>query len=72
MARGIEQPPDPTATVPAPRANRDLVGHDSAERELRQLVETGRLPHAILLSGPRGIGKATLAFRFARFLLVDG
>src|SRR5215475_2840375 len=27
------------------------------------------MPHAILLSGPRGIGKATLAFRMARFLL---
>jgi len=38
---------------------------------LRQLVESGRLPHAILLSGPRGIGKATLAFRFARFLLAN-
>ena len=30
------------------------------------------LPHAILLGGPRGIGKATLAFRFARFLLAQG
>ena len=58
--------------VPAPRANPDLVGHESAERELRRLVEAGRLPHAILLSGPRGIGKATLAFRFARFLLANG
>src|SRR5271165_2981432 len=70
MARGLEQ--DATATVPAPRANPDLVGHESAERELRRLVEAGRLPHAILLSGPRGIGKATLAFRFARFLLANG
>jgi DNA polymerase-3 subunit delta' len=72
MARGAELPPDATAAVPAPRANPDLVGHESAERELRRLVEAGRLPHAILLSGPRGIGKATLAFRLARFLLVTG
>jgi DNA polymerase III subunit delta' len=57
------------ARVPAPRANPDLVGHESVERELRRLQEAGRLPHAILLSGPRGIGKATLGFRFARFLL---
>jgi len=71
MARGIEQPADATAAVPAPRANRDLIGHERAERGLRQLVEAGRLPHAILLSGPRGIGKATLAFRFARFLLAN-
>ena len=29
------------------------------------------MPHAVLLSGPRGIGKATLAFRFARFVLAQ-
>jgi len=72
MARGAEQVLDAAVAMPAPRANPDLVGHESAERELRRLVETGRLPHAILLSGPRGIGKATLAFRFARFLLAKG
>ena len=59
-----------TAGVPAPRANPDLLGHESGERELRHLDRLGRLPHAILLCGPRGIGKATLAFRFARFLLM--
>jgi DNA polymerase III subunit delta' len=53
----------------APRENAELLGHENAEDELRRLVEAGRLPHAILLSGPRGIGKATLAFRLARFLL---
>jgi DNA polymerase III subunit delta' len=55
--------------TPAPRANPDLVGHGAIERELRTLYEAARLPHAILLAGPRGIGKATLAFRFARFVL---
>src|SRR5439155_6979120 len=69
MARSVEPPPEPASTVAAPRANPDLVGHEGAERELRRLDEIGRLPHAILLSGPRGIGKATLAFRLARFLL---
>ncbi|HVC52897.1 MAG TPA: DNA polymerase III subunit delta' [Stellaceae bacterium] len=57
------------STIPAPRANPDLAGHEAAERELRRLFETGRLPHALLLSGPRGIGKSTLAFRLARFVL---
>jgi DNA polymerase III subunit delta' len=69
MARGVEPATDGDVGAPAPRANPDLVGHETAERELRRLHELGRLPHAILLCGPRGIGKATLAFRFARFLL---
>jgi DNA polymerase-3 subunit delta' len=55
--------------VLSPRENPDLLGHEGAERELRRLAQAGRLPHAILLCGPRGIGKATLAFRFARFVL---
>jgi DNA polymerase-3 subunit delta' len=58
--------------VPAPRANPHLVGHENAEQDLRRLDQAGRLPHAILLSGTRGVGKATLAFRLARFLLARG
>lgn len=67
MARGMG--PAAEAAVLAARANPHLLGHEGAERELRRLEEAGRLPHAIMLSGPRGIGKATLAFRLARFLL---
>ena len=57
--------------VPAPRANSDLFGHETAESALRRLFEAGRLPHALLLCGPRGIGKATFAFRLARFILAS-
>jgi DNA polymerase-3 subunit delta' len=57
---------------PAPRANPDLIGHEPAEAALRQLFDSLRLPHALLLSGPRGIGKATLAFRLARYVLSGG
>lgn len=54
------------------RANPDLVGHEAAERTLLDACASGRLPHAWLITGPRGIGKATLAHRFARFLLAGG
>jgi DNA polymerase III subunit delta' len=55
--------------APPPRANPDLLGHETIETVLRQNFDAGRLPHALLLSGPRGIGKATLAFRLARYVL---
>src|SRR6516162_2757416 len=58
--------------VGPPRANPVLLGHDEVERELSRLYQASRLPHAILFCGPRGIGKATLAFRLARFVLARG
>jgi DNA polymerase III subunit delta' len=60
------------SSPPPPRSNPDLRGHEAAEGTLRRLFESGRLPHALLLSGPRGIGKATLAYCFARFVLARG
>ncbi len=56
---------------PAPRTNAELLGQSGAERTLLEADRSGRLPHAWLLTGPRGVGKATLAYRFARFLLSD-
>ena len=52
-----------------PRANPLLIGHAPAEILLAEAMTSARLHHAWLLTGPRGIGKATLAFRFARRLL---
>ena len=60
------------ATVPHPARTLDLAGHDAAEATLRRAWDSGRLPHAWLITGPRGIGKATLAYRFARFALNGG
>ena len=52
-----------------PRATADLVGHDDAARTLEEAALSGRMHHAWLIAGPNGVGKATLAFRFARWLL---
>jgi DNA polymerase-3 subunit delta' len=63
---------EPESTVPEPRAQADLVGHAEAETKLLAAWDSGRLPHAWLITGPKGIGKATLAYRFARFALAGG
>jgi DNA polymerase-3 subunit delta' len=53
----------------APRATGVLYGHGEAERTLLEAYRGGCLPHAWLISGPVGVGKATLAYRMARFVL---
>jgi DNA polymerase-3 subunit delta' len=53
----------------APRANPALLGQDRAIAELHRAASGPRLHHAWLITGPPGIGKATLAYRFARWLL---
>lgn len=52
-----------------PRMTPEIFGHKAAEDQFLQLWNAKRLHHAILLHGPRGIGKATLAWRLTRFLL---
>ena len=47
-----------------------LVGHAAALRQIAEIEAADRLPNAILLHGPQGIGKATLAFSLARQILV--
>lgn len=46
-----------------------LIGHKQAEKEFLNLFDSDRLPSSWLITGARGIGKATLAYRIARFLL---
>jgi DNA polymerase-3 subunit delta' len=53
----------------SPRTNSFLYGHADAEHTLLDAYRSGRLPHAWLIAGPLGIGKATLAYRMARFVL---
>ncbi|OYV39592.1 MAG: DNA polymerase III subunit delta' [Acidocella sp. 20-61-6] len=58
--------------IPEPRANPDFLGHDAALATLAHAAGSGRLHHGWLISGQPGIGKATLAYRFARWLLAGG
>jgi DNA polymerase-3 subunit delta' len=55
--------------APLPQENPVLRGHERSEAMLIEAANSGRLAHAWLLAGPRGIGKSTLAYRFARYLL---
>ena len=55
--------------APHPRETAELFGQGRAESILLDAYRSGRLPHAWILGGAEGVGKATLAWRFARFLL---
>ena len=59
-------------SVPHPRETTDLFGHREAETALLNAYRSGRIPHAWLIGGAQGIGKATLAYRMARFVLAHG
>ena len=64
-----KHPEYPRSVAPAPWANLDLIGHVEAESRLASLVAEDRIGSAWIIGGKAGIGKATLAFRLARFLL---
>ncbi|NTU76814.1 MAG: DNA polymerase III subunit delta' [Alphaproteobacteria bacterium] len=49
-----------------------LLGHDEALRQIEDSYASGRMPHAWLIAGPEGIGKATLAYHIAHYVLAGG
>ena len=61
--------PNSESGPPLPIANPDLFDQNKAETIFLDAFNACRLSHAWLLSGVAGIGKATLAFRIARFIL---
>jgi DNA polymerase-3 subunit delta' len=61
--------PDRLEGAPHPRTTQVLYGHADQEAEFLRTFSSGRLHHAWMLTGPKGVGKATLAWRLARFLL---
>ncbi|MGB0720275.1 MAG: DNA polymerase III subunit delta', partial [Bdellovibrionales bacterium] len=70
--------PDTAATAPPadlfthPRFMPFCMGHDDTEQQLLNWHQSGRMPHGIIFAGAKGIGKATLAYRLARFLFKHG
>ncbi|RMF70250.1 MAG: AAA family ATPase [Alphaproteobacteria bacterium] len=60
---------DALARLRAPRMAQGLIGHEQQARQLLEALRGGRIGHAWLFSGERALGKATLAFAFARALL---
>lgn len=69
MTEPIE--PDRVEGAPHPRETMRLIGQEAAEASFLSAYSADRLHHAWLLTGPRGVGKATLAWRIARFLLAE-
>ncbi|OYU17671.1 MAG: DNA polymerase III subunit delta' [Rhodobacteraceae bacterium PARR1] len=61
--------PDRIEGAPHPRETMQVFGHHAAEAEFLRAFTSGRLHHGWLITGPRGVGKATLAWKLARFLL---
>ncbi|WP_204115749.1 DNA polymerase III subunit delta' [Shimia biformata] len=61
--------PDRIEGAPHPRDTVTLFGQDAAQAAFLDAYRSGRLHHGWLITGPRGVGKATLAWKIARFLL---
>lgn len=60
---------DKEPNAPHPRETFSFVGHDAEEAAFADGLRGGRMHHAWLLAGPKGLGKATLAYRVARAAL---
>ncbi|WP_323716945.1 DNA polymerase III subunit delta' [Paracoccus aminovorans] len=63
--------PDRVPGAPHPREAARVIGQDGAVADFIAAAQAHRLHHAWLLSGPRGTGKATLAWNIAKWLLSD-
>ena len=62
---------DQIAGYPHPKVTETMFGHDFSEQEFINCYKSGKLHHGWLITGAKGIGKATLAWRIAKFLLTQ-
>jgi DNA polymerase-3 subunit delta' len=56
---------------PHPKVAKTIFGHETQEKEFIDCYKSGKLHHGWLITGARGIGKATLAWRLAKFILTQ-
>ena len=64
-------PSDQIEGYPHPKVTKNLFGHQSAEQEFINCYKSGKLHHGWLITGSKGIGKATFAWKVAKFLLTQ-
>lgn len=67
-----EELDDPREVPWHPRLAQSVVGHEAEQRRFHEAIASGRPHHAWLISGPRGVGKATLAYKLAEHVLSLG
>ncbi|MGD0191950.1 MAG: DNA polymerase III subunit delta' [Rhizomicrobium sp.] len=70
--RARSEPPEVKDSANAPRETFALIGHEEPLMRASRAIRGGRPPQALLISGAPGLGKATLAYRIARYLLAYG
>jgi DNA polymerase-3 subunit delta' len=70
--RDVDDEPDRIEGQKHPRETYELIGQDAALERAARAIRGGRPPQAWLIAGPPGVGKATLAYRIARYLLRYG
>lgn len=60
------------AGLPVSRENPRVSGHESVEKSIIDMINSGAVPHAVIFAGPEGIGKSAMAYRLARHVLKNG
>ena len=66
MSEVEQREPDQLDGVPLPEMQRRVIGHETARDGILTMLAAGRMPGGVLVHGPHGVGKATLAFDLAR------
>lgn len=64
-----EAPPVEIERFAHPRTMNICLGHEEIEQKMLQSFKSGHMPHGLIFSGPKGIGKATMAYKLTKTIL---